>query len=58
MFDNFGLYSEDAYGLTRTESAKVIAYLSFLRAGATLAAGWIADRFLGVSRVIQLGFGC
>ena len=57
MFDNFGLYSEDAYGLTRTESAKVIAYLSFLRAGAALAAGWIADRFLGVSRVIQLCFG-
>jgi sugar phosphate permease len=57
MFDNYGLYSEDAYGLTPTESAKVIAYLSFLRAVAALAAGWIADRFLGVSPAIQLCFG-
>ncbi|MFH1924189.1 MAG: MFS transporter [Planctomycetota bacterium] len=57
MFDYYGLYSEDAYGLTRTESAKVIAYLSFLRVGAALAAGWVADRFLGVSPSIQLCFG-
>ncbi len=57
MFDYYGLYSEDAYGLTRTESAKVVAYLSFLRVGAALAAGWVADRFLGVSPSIQLCFG-
>lgn len=57
MFDNYGLYSEDAYGLTRAESAKVIAYLSFLRAVAALAAGWIADRILGVAPSIVLCFG-
>ena len=57
MFDYYGLYSEDAYGLTRAESAKVVAYLSFLRVGAALAAGWIADRFLGVSPSVQLCFG-
>ena len=57
MFDYYGLYSEDAYGLTRTESAKVIAYLSFLRVAGALAAGWIADRCLGVSPSIQLCFG-
>ena len=57
MFDNYGLYSEDAYGLTRTESAKIIAYLSFIRAGAALAAGWIADRLVGMSPAIQIFFG-
>ena len=57
MFDYYGLYSEDAYGLTRADSAKMVAYLSFLRVGGALAAGWIADRFLGVSRSIQLSFG-
>ncbi len=57
MFDYYGLYSEDAYGLTRTESAKVVAYLSFLRVAGALAAGWVADRFLGVSPSIQLCFG-
>ncbi len=57
LFDYNGLYCEDAYGLTQTESAKVIAYLSFLRVGAALAAGWVADRYLGVSLSIQLCFG-
>jgi sugar phosphate permease len=57
MFDNYGLYAEDAYGVSATESAKMTAYLSFLRAIAALAAGWIADRVLGVSPSIQLCFG-
>jgi sugar phosphate permease len=57
LFDIYGLYSEDAYGLTRTESPKIVAYLSFLRFGAPLAAGWIADRFLRISPSIQLCFG-
>jgi len=57
MFDYYGLYSEDAYGLTRAESAKVVAYLSFMRVAGALAAGWIADRFLGVSSSVQLCFG-
>lgn len=57
MFDNYGLYAEDAYGLSRTESAKLTAYLSYLRALAPLAAGWIADRFLRVAPSVQLCFG-
>ncbi|MHC4404268.1 MAG: MFS transporter, partial [Planctomycetota bacterium] len=57
MFDYYGLYSEDAYGLTRTDSAKVVAYLSFLRVAGALAAGWVADRFLGVASSVQLCFG-
>ena len=57
MFDYYGLYSEDAYGLTRTDSAKVVAYLSFLRVAGALAAGWIADRLLGVASSVQLCFG-
>lgn len=56
MFDNYGLYSEDAYGLTRADSATVVAYLSFLRVLGALAAGWIADRLLGVSPSVQLCF--
>ena len=57
MFDNYGLYAEDAYGLSPADSAKVTAYLSFLRAAAALAAGWMADRWLGISSAIQLSFG-
>jgi MFS transporter, GlpU family, inner membrane protein len=57
MIDNYGLYSEDAYGLTPSASAKLIAYISFVRVGAALAAGWIADRLLGVRVTIQVCFG-
>lgn len=57
MFDYYGLYAEDAYGLTRAKSAEVVAYLSFLRVAGALAAGWIADRFLKVAPSIQLCFG-
>jgi sugar phosphate permease len=56
MFDNYGLFSEDAYDLSPTESAKLVAYLSFLRAGAALAAGWIADRILGVAPSVAVCF--
>jgi nitrate/nitrite transporter NarK len=57
MFDYYGLYSVDAYGLTKPDSAKVVAYLSFLRVAGALAAGWIADRFLGVAPTVQVCFG-
>jgi sugar phosphate permease len=56
MFDNYGLYSEDAYGLTRTDSAKLVAYLSFLRVVSALLAGWVADRFFGISSSVGLCF--
>jgi len=57
MFDNYGLYSEDAFGLTPDDSEDLIAYLSYMRVAAALAAGWIADRFLKVAPSIQLCFG-
>jgi sugar phosphate permease len=56
MFDNYGLYSEDAYGLTRADSARLVAYLSFLRVVGALLAGWVADRFLGISPSVGLCF--
>lgn len=56
MFDNYGLYSEDAYGFSRAGSAQLVAYLTFLRVAAALLAGWIADRFLGASASIELCF--
>ena len=56
MFDNYGLYAEDAYGMSRTTSAKLVAYVSFLRAGAALSAGFVADRWLGTRPTIQLCF--
>ena len=56
MIDNYGLYAEDAYGLSRTASATLIAYISFVRVGAALMAGWIADRYLGVRASVQVCF--
>jgi sugar phosphate permease len=56
MIDNYGIYSEDAYGLTTTQSAKLISYISFIRVGAALGAGWIADRYLGTRLTIQVCF--
>ncbi|MBP88093.1 MAG: MFS transporter [Planctomycetaceae bacterium] len=57
MIDNYGIYAEDAYGLTRTSSAKLIANISFVRVGAALGAGWIADKHLGVRASIEICFG-
>jgi sugar phosphate permease len=57
MIDNYGLYSEDAYGLSRSESANLIANISYVRVGAAILAGWIADRVLGVRATIQVCFG-
>lgn|GEM_PF-39461 len=57
MIDNYGIYSQDAYGLTSPQSAKLISYISFVRVGAALGAGWIADRYLGVRTTIQICFG-
>ncbi|MCO6455809.1 MAG: MFS transporter [Pirellulaceae bacterium] len=56
MIDNYGIFAEDAYGLSRTDSAKVIAYISYTRVGAALGAGWIADKCLGVRATIQVCF--
>jgi sugar phosphate permease len=57
MIDNYGLYAEDAYGLNQADSAKLVARISYLRVGAALAAGWVADRLLGVRPTIQCCFG-
>ncbi len=55
-FDNYGRYAEVAYGISESDSAQLIAMLSYLRAFAALGAGWVADRFLGVARTIAIGF--
>lgn len=57
MIDNYGLYAEDAYGLSRTESARLMANVSYVRVAAALIAGWVADRLLGVRATIQICFG-
>jgi sugar phosphate permease len=57
MIDNAGLYAQDAYGFSRADSAELVAWLSYLRVGAALAAGWIADKWLGVRATIQICFG-
>ncbi len=57
MIDNYGLYAQDAYGLSRSESAQLIANISYVRVGAAILAGWIADRVMGVRATIQVCFG-
>jgi sugar phosphate permease len=57
MIDNYGLYTEDAFGLTPTQSARLISRLSYIRVLAALGAGWIADKYLGVANSIQVCFG-
>jgi sugar phosphate permease len=57
MIDNYGIYAEDAYGLSPTESARLISRVSYVRVVAALGAGWIADKFLGVATSIQICFG-
>ena len=57
MIDNYGLYAQDAYGLSRADSAKLIANVSYARVGAAIIAGWVADRWFGVRATIQVGFG-
>ena len=57
MIDNYGIYSEAAYGLSPVESAKLMAYVSYVRVFAAVGAGWIADKLLGVRFTIQICFG-
>jgi len=56
MIDNYGLYAEDAYGLTPTQSARLLSRISYVRVLAALGAGWIADKYLGVANSIQICF--
>ena len=57
MIDNYGLYAEDAYGMSPTESARLISRISYVRVVAALGAGYLADKYLGVSTSIQICFG-
>lgn len=54
-FSFFGLYLEDATGVGGSESASTMAWISYLRVVATIAAGFLADRIGRVSRVVA---GC
>ena len=56
MIDNYGIYAEDAYGLTPAASARLIARISYVRVGAALGAGLIADKCFGVRATIQTCF--
>ena len=55
-FDFYGIYTEDALGFSTERSAETITNLSFLRIIATIAAGWLADRWLGASGALAAGF--
>lgn len=55
-FDYYGHYLEDAYGFERSESAYATTLLSYIRFGAALLAGWVADKVFGVGRTLALCF--
>lgn len=55
-FEYYGTYSEEACGLSEVGSAKLTAYSSYLRVVAGIGAGWIADRWLGVSGTLAVCF--
>lgn len=56
MIDNYGIYAEAAYNLTPAASARLIANISYVRVGAALGAGLLADKCLGVRATIQVCF--
>lgn len=56
-FDYYGHYSEDMYGLSKAQSSTLTAWLTFLRIPAAFAAGFFADRWLGVARTVRVCFG-
>ena len=43
--DNYSLYAVDVLGMNEVEAARLIAWATYIRLGAALAAGLIADRF-------------
>ena len=43
--DNYSLYAVDVLGMNEVEAARLIAWSTYIRLGAALAAGLIADRF-------------
>lgn len=55
--DYYGQFSEDIYGLSKQQSAWLTSSLSFLRIVAAIAAGFLADRWLGPSRTVLICFG-
>ena len=55
-FSFYGLYAEDACGRSPGEAARLTAWLSYLRVGATLGAGLLADRVGSVASVVAGGF--
>ncbi|TWU00104.1 Inner membrane protein YqcE [Botrimarina colliarenosi] len=54
-FDFYGLYLEDAAGVSKTRSAELTSYLNYLRVVATFGAGLLADRIGSVATVVA---GC
>lgn len=55
--DYYGQFTEDAYGLSKQQSARLTSSLTFLRILAALGAGFCADRLLGPTRTVGVCFG-
>lgn len=55
-FSFFGLFAEDVCGLEKTEASRLVAYLSYLRVGAALGAGLLADSLGSVALVVSACF--
>ena len=53
--DNYSLYAVDVLGMNEVEAARFTAWAAYIRLGAALAAGLIADRF-GVARSLGVMF--
>jgi nitrate/nitrite transporter NarK len=54
--DNYSLYAVQVLGMNEIEGARLSAYASYVRPIAAVAAGLLADRYVG-SRIISLTFG-
>lgn len=54
-FDNYSLFAVQAYGVSQEEAARLVAYGSWVRPAAAVAAGLLADR-LRPTKVLMLVF--
>ena len=54
-FDNYSLFSVEAYGVNEVEAASIVAIASWMRPIAALGAGLLGDRF-GIARMTVAGF--
>lgn len=55
-FDFYGHYCEDVYGLTKSQSATLTAWLTILRVVGAIAAGVLADRWFSSVKMVLASF--